>query len=104
MSEIVVTKKDPKRVEAGKKAYENHLLKVKDEIRRGDSTTTASTVCTSNTPEATSHSSSSKSYDVHMYGVGALAILAIGLLVYFKIPWKSPPVKPKKDEIIDPFR
>ena len=87
MSEIVVvTKKDPKRVEAGKKAYEKHLLKVKDEIRRGDD----STVCTTNTPEAGTNSSSSKSYDVHMVGVGALAILAIGLLVYFKTSWKSP--------------
>ena len=44
-----------------------------------------STVCTSNTSEAASNSSSSKSYDAHMYGVGVLAILAIGLLVYFKI-------------------
>ena len=86
MSEaVVVTKKDPKRIEAGKKACENHLLKVKEKIRRGDGTSGSSS-CTSNTPgRATTNSSSSKSYDVHMYGVGALAILAIGLLVYFKI-------------------
>ena len=110
MSEVVVvTKKDPKRVEAGKKAYEKHLLKVKEEIRRGDGTSSSTETCNSNTPEATSNSSSSKSYDVHMYGVGALAILAIGLLVYFhqKSPGSRPNCKlkkPKKDEIIDPFR
>ena len=55
MSEIVVvTKKDPKRVEAGKKAYEKHLLKVKEEIRRGDGTSNSTETCNSNTPEATS--------------------------------------------------
>ena len=100
MSEVVVTKKDPKRVEAGKKAYEKHFLKVKEEILKGDASSSSTETDNSNTPEA----SSSKSYDVHMYGVGALVILAIGLLVYFKIPWKSPAAETKKDEIIDPFR
>ena len=66
MSEIAeVTKKDPKRVEAGKKAYEKHLLKVKEGICRGDASG-SSTNSTSNTPEADTNSSSSKSYDAHM--------------------------------------
>ena len=47
-----------------------------------------------------------KSYDAHMVGVGALAILAIGLLVYFhqKSPGKLQAEKPEKDIIFDPFR
>ena len=45
-----------KRVEAyGKKAYEKHLLKVKEDIRRGDAPSkggySTSTTSTSNTPE-----------------------------------------------------
>ena len=66
-----------------------------------------STGCNTNTPETATNSSSSKSYDAHMYGVGALAILAIGLLVYFhqKSPGKLQAKKPEKAEIIfDPFR
>ena len=100
---VVVTKKDPKRVKAGKKAYEKHLLKVKEEIRRGDASGSSTETGNSNTLEATSHSSSSS---VHMYGVGALAILAIGLLVYFhqKSPGKLQAKKPEKDIIFDPFR
>jgi uncharacterized protein HemX len=46
-----------------------------------------------------------KSYEGHMLGVGALAILAITLGVYYYFPkQKAPPKEERKSDQKDPFR
>ena len=87
----VTKEKNPNRVAAGKKSYETHMIKVKEDILTNSSNTTSNTTSntpsdTSNTPSATrntSNVSTSKSYVAHMYGVGILTVLAIGLCVFY---------------------
>ena len=110
MSEVVVvvTKKDPKRVEAGKKTYEKHLLKVKEEILRGDGSGNSSETGNSNTPEATSNTFKSSTMLRYVWSTWSACHTCYWFAcVYFKIHQKSPAelqAKTKKDEIIDPFR
>ena len=91
--------KDPKRVEAGRKGRENYMNKYKESILNdakkgsGDTTnisneTTSPTTNTSNeTPNATNETASAKtttrSNNTYAYGVGILAVLAIGVCVFF---------------------
>ena len=72
------TKKNPKKIEAGKKAYQARILKFQEEIFAGTSSNPASNTSnpTSNVPSNTSDASSNassnaattKSTDVYMYG------------------------------------
>ena len=87
----VTKEKNPNRVAAGKKSYETHMIKLKGDILSGSSTSNA-TPSTSNTTSSTSNTtpsdtsstkSSSSSYVAHMYGVGILSILAVGLCVFY---------------------
>ena len=106
-----VTKiKDPKNVEAGKNlAKWNRQHKQK--LLAAANTTVATVVDNSIPTVATSVATDSdstvatdsdstvvkpKSYDVYIYGVGALSILAIALFVYFKMPEKT--VKTTEEE------
>ena len=91
--------KDPKRVEAGRKGRENYMNKYKESILNdakkgsGDTTnisneTTSPTTNTSNeTPNATNETASAKtttrSNNTYVYGVGILAVFAIGVCVFF---------------------
>ena len=84
----VTKEKNPNRVAAGKKSYETHMIKLKEDILTNSSNTTSNTPSntpsTSNATPSTSNAtpSTSKSYVAHMYGVGILSILAVGLCVF----------------------
>ena len=77
----VTKEKNPNRVAAGKKSYETHMIKLKEDILSGSSTSNA-TPSTSNTTPSTSNATSNtsndtttkSSYVAHMYGVGILSI------------------------------
>ena len=96
-----VTKKNPKRVEGGKKAYEARLLKLKEQILSNTSNIpsnvhiNASNVPTnasnaaSNVPSNTSNAATTKSTDVYMYGVRSLAILVVKLCVFYTFKGKK---------------
>ena len=94
--------KDPTRVEQGKKSYKTHMKRLKEQILEEHQPPTSSTsdptpfTChpTSSTCDPTSSTSSStcdptpstsshRSNDIYVYGVGMLALLAIGVCVFF---------------------
>ena len=101
--------KDPKRVEAGRRGRKNFMNKLKEDIlndakigsrdtsnasnettnvnTNASNETTSPTNNASNettTPAAsTSNTTTTKSNDTYVYGVGILAVLAIGVCVFF---------------------
>ena len=108
---IKVTKiKDPKNVEAGKnlakwnRQYKQKLLAAANStVATVVDNSIPTVVDSSNSTVATTVATDSdstvikpKSYDVYIYGVGALSILAIALFVYFKMPEKT--VKKTEEE------
>ena len=84
-------KKDPKRQERGKKAYETHMKKLKKQILKDNQLPTPSptnrpTPSTSSstgnsTPSTPSHHA--RPNDTYVYGVGILAVLTTGVCVFF---------------------
>ena len=96
-----VTKKNRKRVKARKKGYQARLLKMKEQILAGTTSTSnpAKNVpsntsnpttnvpsntsnAASNVPSNASNAATTKSTDVYMYGVGLVAIRAVELCVF----------------------
>ena len=86
--------KDPTRVEAGRKGRENYMNKYKESIlndaRKGSGdTTNASNETTGPTHTATilststNNTTTTRSNNTYVYGVGMLAVLAIGVCVFF---------------------
>ena len=85
--------KDPKRVHAARKGREKYMNKLKESIlndakKGGEDTTNASNETTNATNIATTHATTTttKSNDTYVYGVGILAVLAIGVCVFFAYP------------------
>ena len=87
--------KDPKRVDAARKGREKYMNKLKESIlndakKGGGDTTNASNETingsnetTSATNTATTPATTTRSNDTYVYGVGILAVLAIGVCVFF---------------------
>ena len=90
--------KDPRRVERGKKSYETHMKKLKEEMLEelssstGDPTPstslstgdpTPSTTSSTGDPTPSTPSHTIRSNDTYVYGVGILAVLAIGVCIFF---------------------
>ena len=90
--------KDPRRVERGKKSYETHMKRLKEEILEelsfstgvptpftslstGDPTPSTTSSTGDPTPSTPSHII--RSNDNYVYGVGILAVLAIGVCIFF---------------------
>ena len=87
--------KDPKRIDAARKGREKYMNKLKESIlndakKGGGDTTNPSNETTSTTNTATTPSTSTnnnttttRSSDTYVYGVDILAVLAIGVCVFF---------------------
>ena len=90
--------KDPKRQERGKKSQETYVKRLKEKILEDNQVPTPSPTdrSTPSTPSSTPPTSSStgdptpstpshvtKLNDTYVYGVGILAVLAIGVCVFF---------------------
>ena len=86
--------KDPKRVEAARKGREKYMNKLKESIlndaKKGSRDTTnasnetTSTTNTITTPAtSTINTTTTRRNDNYVYGVGILAVLAIGVCVFF---------------------
>ena len=80
--------KDPKRVEAARRGREKYMNKLKESIlndakKGGGDTANTSNETTSATNTATTPASTTRSNDTYIYGVGMLAVLAIGACVFF---------------------
>ena len=80
-----VTKKNPKKVEAGKKGYQARLLKMKEEILANtNSGTTGSNPGTNS--GTTGSNPGTISGTIITYGICLIVILAVGLFYNFKKP------------------
>ena len=90
----VIKDKDPKRVDAGRKGRENLMKKMKENIlndakKGGGNTTNSSNESTSPTTNSSNkttsitNSATTRSNDTYVYGVGIIAVLAIGVCVFF---------------------
>ena len=89
--------KDPRRVEQGKKSYETRMKRLKEKILENNQPPTSSTsspTCdptpftSSSTCDAKPSTSShpTRSNDTYVYSVGILAVLTIGVCVFFAYP------------------
>ena len=85
--------KDPKRVEAARKGREKYMNKLKESIlnnaKKGSGDTinasneTTSATNTATTPvKSTNNTTTSRSNDTYVYGVGMIAVVAIGVCVF----------------------
>ena len=103
--------KDPERDEAACKGREKYRNKLKESILNdakkggGDTTnvsnetTNASNETTSTTNTATTHATTTtRSNDTYVNGIGILAVLAIGLCVFFAYPKNKKQANEKKDQ------
>ena len=86
--------KGPKRVEAARKGRENYMNKLKEgifndaKIGSGDTSnenyeTTSSTTTATIPVTSTTNTANTKSSDTYVNGVGIVALLAIGVYVFF---------------------
>ena len=85
-------RKDPKRQERGKNSREAYMKRLKEEILEAFNQLTAPPSTDRPTPSAPSSTGNStpstpfhatRSNDTYIYGVGILAVLAIGVCVFF---------------------
>ena len=98
--------KDPRRVERVKKSYETHMERLKEEILEELSTPirdpTPSTSPSTSDPTPSMPFHTTRSNDTYIYGVGMLAVLAIGVVVFFAYntfqPKNKKPVHEKHDQ------
>ena len=74
---------DLRRVERGKKSYEAHIKRVKEKILEDSRLSTPSTSSSTGDPTPSTPSHATRSNDTYIYGVGILAVLAIGACVFF---------------------
>ena len=92
--------KDPKHAEAARKGREKYTNKLKESILnnvkkgRGDTTnasneTTSATNNSSNETTDASNTTTTRSNDTYIYGVGIIAVLAIGVCVFFTFQAKN---------------
>ena len=95
----VTKQKNPNRVEAGRKSYETHMLKLKNNILSSNTPISSNDnpTTSNNTPFTSSNNpintSNWISYNAHMYSV-VLSFLAIGVLcVYYIYPLTTPKIK-----------
>ena len=106
-SRKVTEDKDPKRVDAGRKGRENFMKKMKENIlndakkgggdaanSRNDTTsptdnsndeTTSATNNSSNETTSITNTATARPNNTYVYGVGVLAVLTIGVCVFFWI-------------------
>ena len=107
-SEIVT--KDPKRQERGKKSHETYMKRLKEKMLEDKQLLTPSPTERSTPPASSSTGNSmpstpsyiARSGDAYIYGVGMLAVLAIGLSIFFAYntfqPKNKKPVNEKQDQ------
>ena len=75
--------KDPKRQERGKKSHETYMKRLKEKILEDNQLPKPSTSSSTGAlmPSTPSHTTTTN--DTYVYGVGMLAVLAIGVCVFF---------------------
>ena len=83
-SQKVTKDKDPKRFEAACKGREKYMNKLKESILNNVQKGSGDTTNASNeTTSPANNTTTTRSNDTYVYGVGILAVLAIGICVFF---------------------
>ena len=75
--------KDPKRQERGKKSHETYMKRLKEKILEDNQLPKPSTSSSTGDPMPSTPSHTTTTNDTYVYGVGMLAVLAIGVCVFF---------------------
>ena len=75
--------KDPKRVEAARKDREKYMNKLKESILNDVKKGSRDTNNSSNEITSITNTATTRSNDTYVYGVGILAVVAIGVCVFF---------------------
>ena len=100
----VTKQKDRKRQAAGRKAHETYVAKLKEDILKNDgssnggsssSNSTSGDINTTNDSTTTTSSGSTITNFVH--GVGAIAVLSLGVCIFIIPKWMRNPSQPDKD-------
>ena len=81
--EKVTKDKDPKRVETPRKGREKYMNKLKESILNDVKKDSGDTTNASNETTSVTKTATTRSNDTYVYGVGILAVLAIGVCVCF---------------------
>ena len=81
--EKVTKDKDPKRVETPRKGREKYMNKLKESILNDVKKDSGDTTNASNETTSVTKTATTRSNDTYVYGVGILAVLAIGVCVVF---------------------
>ena len=81
--EKVTKDKDPKRVETPRKGREKYMNKLKESILNDVKKDSGDTTNASNETTSVTKTATTRSNDTYVYGVGILAVLAIGVCVFF---------------------
>ena len=75
--------KDPKRVEAARKSREKYMNKLKESILNDAKKGGDTTITSNETTISVNNTITIRSNDTYAYGVGILAVHAIGVCVFF---------------------
>ena len=75
--------RDPKRQERGKKSHEMYMKRLKEKILEDNQLPTSSTSSSTGDPTPSTSSHTTRSNNAYVYDVGMLAVLAIGVCVFF---------------------
>ena len=75
--------KDPKRVEAARKDREKYMNKLKESILNDVKKGSRDTNNSNNEITSITNTATTRSNDTYVYGVGILAVVAIGVCVFF---------------------
>ena len=75
--------KDPKRVEAARKDREKYMNKLKESILNDVKKGSRDINNSSNEITSITNTATTRSNDTYVYGVGILAVVAIGVCVFF---------------------
>ena len=107
----VTKQKDPKRQAAGRKAHEKYVAKLKEDILKNDGSSNDGSSSSSNntnggintTNDSTSGGSDATSTTTsstitnYVHGVGAIAVLSLGVCIFIIPKWMRNPSQPDKD-------
>ena len=85
--------KDPKHVEQGKKSYETRMKKLKEQMLEEHQLPTPSTSSSTCDPTPSTSFHATVSNDTFICGIGIVAVLAIGVCVFFTYNTFQPKIK-----------
>ena len=91
----VTKQRDPKRQAAGRKGHEKYMAKLKEDILKNGGSSNSTNGGINTTNDSTTTTSSGSTITNYIHGVGAIAVLSLGVCIFIK--WMRNPSQPDKD-------